>query len=123
MAGFVLKFLISFLISNWCYSEAVLILPGFDTFVKTVYEQIKLPTHNEWPEIGAGAGVPDLERSVDAGAAKLQREGSSLLATLFSADVKSLWRSERVPVASDSNRPGRVPFVVDDAAFGGEKKF
>lgn len=51
MVRYLTGFFLSFLVSNWCYSEFSLIIPGFDSFCRKAYEQVKLPTHDAWPGI------------------------------------------------------------------------
>ena len=51
MLKYIAGFIFSFLITNWCYSEICLFLPGFDKFARSVYQEVRIPTHNHWQAI------------------------------------------------------------------------
>lgn len=45
------KIALSFLISNWIYSETMLLFPQLKPYAQRVIDVAKIPTHNEWPGI------------------------------------------------------------------------
>jgi len=51
MPGFIAKFLLTLLVTNWLYSELLLIWPGFEGVTSGVAETARIPTHDEWPDI------------------------------------------------------------------------
>ncbi|MCB0352802.1 MAG: hypothetical protein KDD64_04730 [Bdellovibrionales bacterium] len=51
MFGFLGKFFLSLLITNWIISEIAIFFPPIITFTDEVTETLALPTHTEWPEI------------------------------------------------------------------------
>lgn len=50
------KMLVSFLVSNWIYAEVCYFFPSVDTFVRTVYSQMQIPTHEKWGPIIKSSG-------------------------------------------------------------------
>lgn len=51
MVGFVGKFLLSLLLTNWIISEIALFHPPFVDFTERVTKTLALPTHDQWPEL------------------------------------------------------------------------
>jgi len=51
MLSFAGKFLLTLIVTNWIYSEISIFLPGFQDFSAKMVETVRIPTHDEWPDI------------------------------------------------------------------------
>ena len=60
------KVVISFLITNWIYSEAVLFYPPLHDFSQSVYQAVKIPTHDQWPAIASSEDATRLATDIDS---------------------------------------------------------
>jgi hypothetical protein len=82
-----MKLLISFLVTNWVYSELVLLCPPLETFAEKVYATLKIPTHDRWPAIAKSSGADRLASDLEH---SFHQVGFNPLG-VFDTDVKSLW--------------------------------
>ena len=57
-------FLISIILTNWLYSEAVLILPHAEPYLSRLALVFRIPTHNEWSGIIQSPRARILEREL-----------------------------------------------------------
>ncbi len=57
--------LLSFLITNWIYSEIVLIAPEVGPLSKRAMQIIKIPTHDEWNGISRSSGSSQMALDID----------------------------------------------------------
>lgn len=96
MFDFLVKFVISLVVSHWVYSEAVLMVPEFHDFAANFYRTVRIPTHNEWPEIVDSQSAKQVESEVSAAWRQVSNtvgvEPSNLLGA-FTPDVRNLWSS------------------------------
>jgi hypothetical protein len=82
MAWKVLGFVLSLVVSNWIYSEAVLIYPDVERAVRDFFAVVRIPTHNEWPAIASSPDAAKLRADMSkalglkAGASALPTRGS-----------------------------------------------
>lgn len=58
------KMLVSILVSNWIYAEICFFFPSVDTFVRTLYSQMQIPTHEKWGPILDSSGGKRLGHEV-----------------------------------------------------------
>ena len=79
---------LSFLVSDWIYSEVVLTFPQVGETIETVYREVKIPTHDEWPE-GLRAQTADILKNALNTSVPLANEnlGSRLEHVMFESSV------------------------------------
>lgn len=91
--GWVARFFLSFLVSNWIYSEVVLLCPPVDRYAKDLYQSTKLPTHDKWDRIADNSVADklglDLERQISA----TSPHAGLSFSGFFDAGIKDLWNS------------------------------
>ncbi len=92
--GWIARFFVSFLVSNWIYSEVVLLCPPVDRYAKDLYQASKLPTHDKWGRIASNSAADrlglDLERQISTTS---PRAGLSF-ARFFDDSIRELWSSK-----------------------------
>ena len=91
MIYFVFKLLISLVIGNWVYSEAVLMVPEFDRLARSFYQSVKIPTHDQWPQMLGEQSVIELEREIIPAAADVL-PAQFREVTVFGGKIRALWR-------------------------------
>ena len=99
--------LLSIVLTNWIYSELVLFFPETKTLCKNFFEVVRIPTHDEWPEIAA-ADTTALELGIES--LFSHSEGS-----IFSFASLSRWEQHR-------NRYSGSPELVNtssEVSYGG----
>jgi len=54
------KIALSCLISNWIYSETLLLFPQIEPFTQRVIQVARIPTHDEWPQVARAKSAKQL---------------------------------------------------------------
>lgn len=91
MLYFTFKLLLSLIIGNWVYSEAVLMVPQVEHLARGFYRNVRIPTHNEWPAVLSEEAVARMEREIaPARKTLLPRPLGGL--TVFGQEIRDLWR-------------------------------
>lgn len=87
------KMIVSFLISNWIYSEICYFIPSVDTLVKRVYNQVQIPTHDKWEPILTSSGGKKLGHKIkkDVNASGLSRTWP--FSIISDESLKHVWNS------------------------------
>jgi hypothetical protein len=91
--GFLGRFLLSFMVSNWIYSEAVLLCPSLDIFAKRVYQTAKIPTHDKWGEIASNPEAGEMDRGMQEGVRAAAPGLGESLANFFDEKVRAIWNA------------------------------
>lgn len=91
MLYMIFKLLISLVLGNWVYSEAVLMIPQFDRVARGFYHSVRIPTHNEWPSILREEAISGMEREIAPAQQSILPDSLSG-GTLFGNDIRNLWR-------------------------------
>lgn len=60
------KILVSFVLTNWIYSEAILFYPPLEDATKTVYQTVRIPTHDQWPSFSEAKEAKKYATNVDS---------------------------------------------------------
>ena len=60
------KVVVSLLITNWIYAEAVLLFPPIKPYSERVLQVLRIPTHDEWPGIISSPSARVLRADVDS---------------------------------------------------------
>lgn len=115
------KFLISFLITNWIYSEVVLFVPSLENFVVSLYRTLQIPTHDKWPEIAKSSHALALEKDLY----KSVRGVDTWLnpfSSLFDRGVRVLWHNKHSvqsegPLVQAFGDKGSLPFESGERIF------
>ena len=76
---FVLRVFLGLIITNWIYSEINLFVPKFIPTMQKVLNVVRIPTHDEWPAIAAGAGVPEIDKSIKVAVRSISKTEKNLL--------------------------------------------
>lgn len=71
MVQVALGLFLSFMVTDWVYSEASLFFPKFEELCRTIYEEVRIPTHPEWDDVAIGPRMAALEEDVVAGLEQL----------------------------------------------------
>lgn len=56
---------LSFVVTNWIYAEALLFMPSLGPVSERIISVLKIPTHDEWPDIMNSKSAKNLGREVD----------------------------------------------------------
>lgn len=56
---------VSFLVTNWIYSEIVFFCPQIEPYAIRIAQVLRIPTHNEWPEIAGSKEAQALSKEID----------------------------------------------------------
>lgn len=56
--------IVSFLVTNWIYSEILLFVPQVEPYTKKIVRVARIPTHDEWPAIADSGEAARLSRQV-----------------------------------------------------------
>ncbi len=59
------RFLVSLLVTNWLYCEAVLLIPQLEPQARRIMQVARIPTHNEWPGIMTSPNASSLETDIE----------------------------------------------------------
>ncbi len=116
MIHFAFKLLVSFLISNWIYSELCLSVPHFRSTSEMVYANVKIPTHDQWSAITDSAGSAQLDSTLRSTVASIAPN-----AQVFDSRTTSLWdQATRAlhQIFSFNFRPAApLPYLTGDSIF------
>jgi hypothetical protein len=118
--GLIARFFLSFLVSNWVYSEAVLLCPPLDPIAKTVYQRAKIPTHNQWGEIVSSHNAEHLERDIEGVIAKNSPAFGFSLSSISDKQLRNIWNSGSLHSIGAFFRGSHVTntaFLSGDAIF------
>jgi hypothetical protein len=99
--------LVSFLITNWIYSEAMLLFPRLEPITNRVIQVARIPTHNEWGGIAQSQEAKKLHRQINA---FLKIESPKKLAVKNNTAVKLA--NQKVPPAKDLGRFIKANFRI-----------
>lgn len=106
--------LATFLITNWIYSELVLLYPPVDTFTKQMYHTVRIPTHNEWEALSDPRMAARVDSNVRAGLKEVSRSAPARYYEIFDKRVRDLWRSGDVTALFGSKE---LPFLSGEEIF------
>lgn len=106
--------LVTFLITNWIYSELVLLYPPVDTFTKQMYRTVRIPTHNEWSDLTDNRYAVLLDRNVRSGLRQVSPSAPVRYFQIFDDRVRELWRTGKVSALFGEER---LPFLRGDEIF------
>lgn len=123
--GFFARFFASFLISNWIYSEIVLLYPPFDSFAKTVYRSARIPTHDKWDQLADSRAAEALATEIEGGLVRNSREVGDAFGAFFDSRIRQLWTEGTFSLAGSSTMrsvPGVArAFLSDEDIFARRK--
>lgn len=120
MFDFAVKFVLSLVVSHWVYSETCLLVPNFKEFAANFYHTVRIPTHDEWPEIASSDSAKSLNGSLDEAwiqVAEVLKVDPRNFVGVFSPKVRELWHSTSLanPVNLDSI-PQRAARILPDTS-------
>lgn len=120
MFDFAVKFILSLVVSHWVFSETCLLVPGFKDFAVNFYQTVRIPTHNEWPEIASSDSALALNDKLDEGwtevANVLNVDPKNFLG-VFSPKIRGLWKSgKQTARIADETIPDRQFRVLPDTS-------
>lgn len=97
----VVRLAISFLVTNWIYSEAVLFCPPLDSFAQKVYRSSKLPTHDKWGKLADSRSADALGLTIEREITKSAPDLGFSFASFFDRNVRTLWSQGRLASMGD----------------------
>ena len=116
--GLLTRFFLSFLVSNWIYSEAVLFFPPLAPVAEKVFQTTQIPTHNKWHSIASAEGADRLASDVERAMAQNTPWLGVSFSTFFDRQVRSIWKagSFRSMFSSNSIAVSK-PYLSGDEIF------
>lgn len=119
--GMLTRFFLSFLVSNWIYSEAVLLFPPLDPVAKKVYQTAQIPTHDKWGAIAAPGAAQRLANDIDVAVARNTPSFGASLSSFFDQQVRSIWKTGSFQSVGNflgsSTRVSSKPFLSGEDIF------
>lgn len=120
LLGFLGRFFMGFLVSNWIYSEAVLFFPPLEPVAKQMYKSTQLPTHDKWGDIASPEAAQRLAADIDTTVARNTPGFFHSFSSFFDGQVRSIWKTGNFqPLGTFfASRPAdRRPFLSGEDIF------
>jgi hypothetical protein len=87
------KMFISFLLSNWLYSEICYFFPSFDDHARRFYKAVQVPTHDKWPDIANSPDGRQLGRQIYSGVENSGLSNTWLVGSFLDPKLSRVWNN------------------------------
>ena len=119
-------FLVGLLLTNWLYSELILIVPEAEHISNRVSQVVKLPTHNEWPAIANSPRAVQLNSEINQSLSRVLPGRSRV----FGPKVSHLWKQRVSPRVArlfgpsvSKDEDSNLMYVKDEDVFEAQARF
>jgi hypothetical protein len=112
------KMFISFLLSNWLYSEICYFFPSFDDHARRFYKAVQVPTHDKWPDIANSPDGRKLGKQIYSGVESSGLSNTWLVGSFLDPKLSRVWSNAGFSgLFSGGNQTPAELYLTGDAVF------